>query len=88
MLEEKNNLKKVNEINSLNDNLFDEFYIQELESRFETDPLTIFGISDFTVGSDDDIATPLGCFVNSGEVSCGADCTINVDLCSCILDII
>lgn len=35
------------ELVSLNDKLYDEFYVQELEKRLETDPLVVGGLLDF-----------------------------------------
>jgi hypothetical protein len=37
-------MKKNEEIISLNTDLYDEFFVQELESRLETDPLTLGGL--------------------------------------------
>ncbi|MDR1181733.1 MAG: hypothetical protein LBL13_07125 [Bacteroidales bacterium] len=34
------------ELKSLNENLYDEFFVQELESRLETDPLAVGGLMD------------------------------------------
>ena len=39
-------LKKQQEIISLNDNLFSEMFLQELENRLETDPLMPNGLVD------------------------------------------
>lgn len=35
------------ELTSMNDRIYDEFYIQQLESRLETDPLMAGGLLDF-----------------------------------------
>lgn len=35
------------ELKSMNDRIYDEFYIQQLESRLETDPLMAGGLFDF-----------------------------------------
>jgi len=51
-------MKKQNdELVSLNENLYDEFYLEELESRLETDPFTVGGLIDFFSSSED--ASPL-----------------------------
>ncbi|WP_065220148.1 MULTISPECIES: hypothetical protein [Butyricimonas] len=41
------NKERKDEIESLNDQLYDEFYVQELEERLETDPLLVGGLLDF-----------------------------------------
>jgi hypothetical protein len=64
------NLKKTtkeNEMVSLNDNLYDSFFIQELESRLETDPLAVGGIVDFF--NDASNYSPSECWCILG--SCG-----------------
>jgi hypothetical protein len=38
------NTEKNEEIISLNTDLYDDFFVQELESRLETDPLTLGGL--------------------------------------------
>jgi hypothetical protein len=43
------NIKKTGEIISLNTDLYDEFFVQELESRLETDPLMVGELIDFVV---------------------------------------
>lgn len=75
--------KDSKELRSLNDTLYDEFYLQELESRLETDPLLIgnrLDIDNQTAGD----AEPL-CIADSCEKVCGEydSCIIQ---CSCILD--
>lgn len=41
------------ELVSLNDKLYDEFYVQELEERLETDPLIVGGLLDLFTDSTD-----------------------------------
>jgi hypothetical protein len=40
------NAEKNEKIISLNTDLYDEFFVQELEYRLETDPLTLVGLMD------------------------------------------
>jgi hypothetical protein len=72
----KNVFKEVeNEIISLNEPLYDEFYVQELESRLETDPLIGGGLIDL-FSSNESAAAP-GCVVYCGsDGGCGEDCFI------------
>ncbi|MDR1227227.1 MAG: hypothetical protein LBK47_10090 [Prevotellaceae bacterium] len=59
------------ELISLNEQLYDEFFVQELESRLETDPLMVGGLLD-SLTSDSDLVA--GCFcdpVYCGSFSCG-----------------
>ncbi|MDR2410645.1 MAG: hypothetical protein LBE13_21385 [Bacteroidales bacterium] len=63
------NLKKVeekNELHSLNGQLYNEFFIQELESRLETDPLMVGGFIDSMAPSAADCFNCNLCF-NCGE---------------------
>jgi hypothetical protein len=64
------------ELNSLNDKLYDEFFIQELETRLETDPLMVGGLVDLFDSQD----SSLSCFCIGKciEHSCGSHCTIDV----------
>ncbi|MDR2407491.1 MAG: hypothetical protein LBE13_05195 [Bacteroidales bacterium] len=55
---------------SLNENLYDEFFVQELESRLETDPLLVGGLLDFSQESSVD-----GCVFYCGiDGDCFEDC--------------
>jgi len=63
-------LKNRQEIISLNDNLFSEMFLQELENRLETDPLMPNGLVDL-VG--DSSVTPL-CTCYQGSFSEGCTC--------------
>lgn len=64
--------KEERELISLNEKLYDEFYVQELEARLETDPLLVGGLIDFFTASGEDIS-PLsnGCeFQCPGKFKC------------------
>ena len=67
--------KDEKEIVSLNDNLFNEFQIEELEVRFETDPMMLTNL--FNLGVPNDDLNPLGCGCKKiGEcpnLTCGCD---------------
>jgi hypothetical protein len=65
---EKEEISKENELISLNDELYDGFFIQELEVRLETDPLLVGGLLDMFNNSQD------GTMLLS---DCGANCTEN-----------
>lgn len=61
----KENLKKgeLGELDSLNEKLYDDFYLEKLEKRLETDPLLHSGL--FGMLSDDMAPVePLDCFCN------------------------
>lgn len=65
-------MKKEKELISLNEKLYDEFYVQELEARLETDPLLVGGLFDFFTSSGEDIS-PLsdGCeFMCNDKFKC------------------
>jgi hypothetical protein len=70
------------ELVSLNGSLYDEFYIQELESRLETDPLIVGGLADFftSPAEDSSLSTTGSC----GTFSCSeySSCTLYCGLCS------
>lgn len=78
-----------NEIVSLNENLYDDFFVQELEARLETDPLIVGGLVDMFSGAD----TPQpACFIFTGgcteySESSDDDCTVDISICDCILDL-
>ncbi len=62
------------ELKSVNENLYDEFYIQELEERLETDPMlssAFFG----TLGSETDVSQDFDSRRLCGEFSF---CFINI----------
>jgi hypothetical protein len=61
------NTEKNEEIISLNIGLYDEFFVQELEYRLETDPLILGGFMD--------LFSSEGCFVCSGYTNCTSHCT-------------
>lgn len=63
-------LKNRQEIISLNDNLFSEMFLQELENRLETDPLMPNGLVDL-VG---DSSVPPLCTCYQGSFSEGCTC--------------
>ncbi|MDR1898244.1 MAG: hypothetical protein LBR10_15815 [Prevotellaceae bacterium] len=83
-------LAKNDELMSLNENLYDEFYIQELESRLETDPLAIGGILDMfsqdVSMAEGDCVGYSSCGENSGDL-CGINACNCLFACSCILKI-
>jgi len=58
---------------SLNENLFDEMFLQELENRLETDPLLPNGLVDLM---DDSSVNPL-CTCNNGSSFSENPCTCN-----------
>jgi hypothetical protein len=69
-----NSKKKGNEVISLNEHFYDEFFVQELESRLETDPLLVGGLVDFLNPNDGTLALQspdcpelqtCGCYCNS-----------------------
>lgn len=41
------------EMKSMNENLYDEFFVNEIENRLETDPLAISGLFNFSHMSED-----------------------------------
>ena len=45
------------ELVSLNDKLYDEFYVQELEKRLETDTLVVGGLLDFFSATESDVSS-------------------------------
>lgn len=53
-------LKKQQEIISLNDNLFSEMFLQELENRLETDPLMPNGLVDLV--GDSSVSSLCTCY--------------------------
>jgi hypothetical protein len=60
------------EIKSLNENLYDEFFVKELEIRLETDPLGVGGLVDL-FDSQSELS---GCFlVNICPNNCEVKCT-------------
>ena len=61
---------KVNELVSMNDTLYDEYYVNELEERLETDPLMVGGLLNFLIESGQCDASP----------RCGIKCTGNAEL--------
>ncbi|MDR1898243.1 MAG: hypothetical protein LBR10_15810 [Prevotellaceae bacterium] len=72
------------ELMSLNENLYDEFYIQELEYRLETDPLAMGGILEMF--NQDINITQSDCI---GYTSCtgentGGGCGIHLG-CDCVI---
>lgn len=68
---EKKNFKKSDELISLNENLYNEFSLEKLEERLETDPLVV--IADLT--NDGSAETtgicPWKCIGKDCEFSCG-----------------
>ena len=48
--------KEERELISLNEKLYDDFYVQELEARLETDPLLVGGLIDFFTASGEDVS--------------------------------
>lgn len=68
MSTKKEDLRSSKELNSLNENLYDEFYVQRLEKRLETDPLLLNG---FFGSVDDQAMTGDGfCSPICSEFSC------------------
>lgn len=64
----KEKKEEKDEILSLNKSLYDDFYVQELEERLETDPLGVGGLLDFFAFSENGVeANSSAC----GELSCG-----------------
>lgn len=63
------------EICALNNSLFNEFQIEELEKRFETDPLILTHL--FNWGTTDDNSYVTGCacrkIESCPELKCGSD---------------
>lgn len=60
------------EIRSLNAQLYDDFFMQELEARLETDPLMVGGLVEFTEVDSLDcfcLCNCLGYYNNCGEQS-------------------
>lgn len=45
-------MKKI-EIKSMNEDLYDDFFVEEIENRLETDPLSINGLFNFAYASED-----------------------------------
>jgi hypothetical protein len=63
------------ELNSLNDKLYDEFFVQELEARLETDPFMTGGLLDLFDSQDS--AQACFCLGKCLEHSCAEQCTVN-----------
>jgi hypothetical protein len=59
--------EKNEEIISLNTDLYDGFFIQELEYRLETDPLMLVGLMDLFSSEGE-------CMVCNGYTSCDTQC--------------
>lgn len=57
-----------NQIVSLNENLFNEMFLQKLESRLETDPLLPNGLLNLL--DDGDISPLCTCYENSSYIEC------------------
>lgn len=66
-MKKSKSLEKV-EIVPMNDNLYDEFLVQELETRLETDPLLSGGIIGLPDGDIGDAAEDF-CVIHCGEHS-------------------
>ena len=66
---EKKNINT--ELVSLNDELYDDFYVQELEERLETDPLIAGGLIEMT---DDATTTCTLCVVDIDCLQCEGLC--------------
>ena len=75
-LQEMKNDEK-DELVSLNDKLYDEFYVHELEERLETDPLIVGGLLDLFTDSTDS-ANELSRSV--GETPCALINVCGVDI--------
>jgi hypothetical protein len=62
------------ELNSLNDKLYDEFFVQQLESRLETDPLMVGGLLDLfdSQSASSDVCV----WYCESDGSCHEDCVI------------
>jgi hypothetical protein len=61
------------ELKSLNEKLYDDFFVQELDSRLETDPLMIGGLVDLF--DSHDLLQPVSCDVYCGEkAGCYPEC--------------
>jgi hypothetical protein len=69
-------VEKINEMIPLNEKLYDEFFMQELELRLETDPLLVGGLVDFLNPNVDSVGLQVtnldcpelqtcGCFCNN-----------------------
>lgn len=43
------------EMESMNENLYDDFFVNEIENRLETDPLAINGLFNFSHTSENDV---------------------------------
>lgn len=57
------------ELKSMNDRIYDEFYIQQLESRLETDPLMAGGLLDFmSVNAQTSPGAEVYCWI---DLECG-----------------
>lgn len=67
--------KDEKEIVPLNHNLFNEFQIEELETRFETDPMMLIHL--FNLGNEHNTPTTRGCDCNKigtcPDLICGCD---------------
>jgi hypothetical protein len=70
------------ELNSLNEKLYDDFFVQELDSRLETDPLMTGGLFDIFDSQDSLQFTSYNdCIENCGTncgINCGTNCGINL----------
>lgn len=71
---EKHDLKQ------LNGHLYDDFYVQELETRLETDPFTVGGMIDFEASGHADEIEPR-CIVDQCEKVCGEYDSCFIDFC-------
>jgi hypothetical protein len=64
------------ELKSLNERLYDDFFVQELDSRLETDPLMTGGL--FDLFDPQDPSQSAGCLEECIEYTetCASDCFI------------
>jgi len=71
--------KKENRIISLNDDLYDSMFLEELEIRLETDPLVPGGLLNLVEGdASQDCNVNCNCYGIFDE--CSPDCGLNCDL--------
>ena len=72
-------LKKENRIISMNDDLYDSMFLEELEARLETDPIMSGGLINLMEGQDDVI-----CNCNYHVCACDheiVECDCNYHIC-------
>ena len=76
-----------NEITPLNTLLYDDFYVQELENRLETDPLSIGGILEMDSSLPEDELEPQ-CFIDQCTKTCYEHDSCMIEICPnfCLID--